>query len=258
MTRREKNFESGAELEEYLKNPTFDTASYPALKFVYASSEDASFSRAPGEITAMISGQSKRVLQIESGKRKGLRIDLDARKRNATIKVAKPDYCSDAAHPYFVLSNSALPESTPQFLIDSARAAFSCSIKRQTQSNYVTGVNHMKKCEALCGRPFACPMTEEDKLCFTSYLLTKGLKSDTIQSYLTHIKFYELSMGVQNPVKGSELNKQLIQGLKNAQRQGSRKSFCIMDENNAINSMASILQKHWHVIVSFVLRNWRP
>ena len=219
LTRRGKNFQSGPELDDYLTGPAFENASYPPLKFVFSSTADANFSKASGETDTLGCGQSGRVVQIHSGKRKGVKIDLSARKKiKVACNTAKPDYSADPAHPFFILSNSALPQNTPQCLIDTARKAFSCSIKRQTQSNYVTGVNHLKKCEALCGRTFSSPMSEEDKLCYTSYLVSKGLKSESIQNYLTHIKFYELSMGVQNPVKGSQLNSQILQGLKNLQR----------------------------------------
>ena len=54
------------------------------------------------------------------------------------------------------------------------------------------------------------------KYCYTSEL--QGLKSETVKAYLTHVNFYEMSKGVFDSVANSQLGKQLIQGLSNAQR----------------------------------------
>ena len=206
-------------MDAYLAKPAMVSGAFPAFRFIVPSTESPTFSGVSGRASHITGGgiQPSRTIKIVDGKR-NVEIDLDRRKSvNVAQNNRKPDYCP-TPHPFFLLAESALPEGTPAHILETARSAFSCSIKRQTQNNYSTGVRHLRKCEELLGRPFSSPMQENEKLFYTSYLLSKGLRSETVQAYLTHVNFFELSQGVQNPDKTSKLGRQLVQGLANEQR----------------------------------------
>ena len=161
MTRHGAHFKDGAELDAYLTNPTMAVQPCPPFKFVVASSERPAFATSGRSVRLDPSvGQSSGVVEIWGRKRKGFEIDVDRRRKVASA-TARPDYCQ-------------VPEDTQEEMVNAARSAFSCSIKRQTQSNYKVGVNYLKACERMVGRNFSNPLTEGEKFLFTTYLSSKG------------------------------------------------------------------------------------
>ena len=219
LTRRGQHFESGAEVDKYFEDPAPVTRLTPPFKFVLSSSSTALFDSNSGNNRELLinSGQSSGVLTINHGPRKGLTIDLARRKKSRAAPTAEPDY-SSKEHRLFSLSDAVFPSGTPGDIVEAGKKAFNCSIKRQTKDNYSTGVRHMKNCELLLGRPFSCPMSEEERIFYTSYLVSKGVKAETLQAYLSHVRFYQLSQGVTNPEGNSQLGNQMIKGLVNQQR----------------------------------------
>ena len=175
LTRRGHHFNEAAEVSAYLAVPNHIPGPGPSMKFVVSSMADPTFSDDTGAVSELMQGsQPSRSVLITRGKRKGFLLDLDERLPKKKLKnTADPDYCSKS-HPYFTLEASALPVDTPEALLYSAQSAFSCSIKLKTQRNYASGVNHLVKCQEMVGRVFNFPLSQSDKLTFTSYLFSQA------------------------------------------------------------------------------------
>ena len=117
---------------------------------------------------------------------------LREKKNNSSSAESK---FSPNPHPFFRLSPSALPPGTPNIVLEQARAAFSCSISKNTQQNYATSVRHLKDAELAMGRNFSLPMTSQERAFFVAYMMGKGVKKDTINGYLSALRHYELALG---------------------------------------------------------------
>ena len=158
-------------------------------------------------------------ITIRHGKRADIVIDLQARakKRPVNSNTGVDKYCP-IPHPFFKLSESALPHGANPDMIKEAASLFSCSIAKRTQANYATAVRHLVKAEQEFGRKFSSPMIEEEKLFLMVYLLKRKLKKELVLNYLSAIKFYQMAQGNFNPADNSELALRLVTGAENRAR----------------------------------------
>ena len=154
ITRRGSFFTSPGQLEAYLEKPKKECWEVPdvAFRFPLSSSSSPTFSRISGnrqtDLPLAATGQSgKRVYTRD--KREG--ISMSKLRGKPNVSNAPGKYCVNP-HPYFELSEEALPEGTPANLVVKAKETFSCSLTRGTQSNYATAVNHLRKAEVALGR----------------------------------------------------------------------------------------------------------
>ena len=221
-TRKGARFTSGEELEIYLSNPkgTYGGAPSNAFRFPVASSSAPPFSKPTGRLENNNGPQSQLgMLTFNYGKRKGVTIDLDQRRKEGRVNSSSADSkFSPKSHPFFLLSPDALPPGTPAIVLEQARAAFSCSVTMNTQQNYATSVRHLKDAEVAMGRKFSLPMTSQERAFFVSHMIGKGLKKSTINGYLSALRHYELASGAPHPAENSELTKHLLVGHDNSQR----------------------------------------
>ena len=186
-TRRGTRFTSGEQLDAFLENPRgyYMAAPAGAFKFVVPSSPTAEFREVSGVYNSShvhhnIS-QSGNKVRSYGGYFKGQK-DLATNSNSAPGKYVKEP------HPYFFLSPSALPIGTPPGILNKAQESFSCSVSRNTQSNYATAVRHMKMAEAALGRQFNLPMTEFERAYFTTFIINKGVKKCTAAGYWTALR----------------------------------------------------------------------
>ena len=189
-----------------------------AFKFPVSSSEAPSFTKSSG-----ISSTDERLsesgnLVINSGKHKGVVLNIANRRIKVNNASSAPSKFCKTPHPFFNLVSSALPEHTPEEYVSRAKESFSCSVSRNTMSNYATAVRHKLEAEAKLGRSFSLPMSNEERAFYTTFLIGKNVKKATIAGYLTAIRFYELSQGAQVPALNTELTKHLLKGHENLQR----------------------------------------
>ena len=168
--------------------------------------------------------QNGNVITISQGKRKGFQLDLGLRRAKAArkdkvspIDSAPPKY-SSVPHPLLKLSRTALPAEVSEDHYERAVANFSCSVTKKVQTNYATAVRHYLAAEVELGRKFGSPPTQTEMVFLTTFLLGKGLKMDTVRSYLSAIRFYLLSQGVASPPRLPLLAEQLINGKAKANR----------------------------------------
>ena len=224
QTRKGGRFSSGEELDKYIENPVgaevYIAAPKNVFRFPISSTASPEFSKISGMQPCIdhLNNQLG-ILVFNKGKRKGQSIDLQQRqmKRVSNSPSAAPKF-SGTSHPFFELSPNALPPGTPELVLNQARASFSCSITKNSQSNYATAVRHKRDAEAKLGRNFSIPMTNSERAFFTTYLIGKGLKKATISGYLSALRFYELAKGADKPCENSELTKHLLLGHANASR----------------------------------------
>ena len=116
------------------------------------------------------------------------------------------------------LSNSALPDDTPEYLRRVASNMFNASIAQASGKSYATAANHVASLEKELGRKLSWPLTPEDSNMILAYLLSKGFKPSTVRSYLAGVRRLALSKGVHNPAPQSELAKTFLRGYENSSR----------------------------------------
>ena len=217
-SRKGDRFSSAAEVAKYLDNPTSFTPPAPsnAFKFIVPSTETPSFTATSG-MSSFVNDEDNDQLGPSPVNNKRRKFSL-ALRGNAINPPTAPPKFSSTAHPYFELNKQALPPGTSTEIFNQARSAFSCSVSRNTQSNYATALRHLQKVESTLGRKFSLPMTDSEKAYFTVYMMGKGVKKATISGYLSALRFYEMSQGVQKPNPNSDLTKQLLTGHGNFMR----------------------------------------
>ena len=103
-------------------------------------------------------------------------------------------------------------------MLEKTRDVFSCSIARKSQQKYATAVRHLKAAEVTLGRSFSMPMTDAERAYLTAYMVGKGLQKETVQNYLSNLRFYELAQGMPNLAKNSELTHHILIGAENRAR----------------------------------------
>ena len=62
------------------------------------------------------------------------------------------------------------------------------SLAENTLRSYNTIEGHIRKCGKELGRPISFPFSRKDVLNLIGYFLKKGLKGETISSYLSSVK----------------------------------------------------------------------
>ena len=90
------------------------------------------------------------------------------------------------------------------------------SLSTQTWNNYRTVRNHIRKCQALTGREFTFPFTEEMVLSLVSYWLHYlGLQGTTVSSYLSGLRMIHFTQGYPDTLLRSSLVSVVFEGKKN-------------------------------------------
>lgn len=105
--------------------------------------------------------------------------------------------------------NSDLPEGLKSALVNMANH----SVARSTWSSYMTAFRHIKSCQTETGKIISFPMTTNDVLLFTSWLLTiRGVKASSAEVYLSALRQIHLSKGLIIPVLRPDIVKTILQG----------------------------------------------
>ena len=218
LTRRGAQFDNGSQLVPYLNEPKRVFGTQPPFKLVIWSQAEPVFQNVTGECGLASTSQSG-IIKINGGKRAGLVIDLKAREANKrSNKSTGRNKYSTVPHPLFRLDSTALPPGCTPDMVETATSLFSCAVTRKTQCNYATAVRHLLNAETLFGRKFSSPMTEQERIYYTVFLLRRNIKKQTAANYLSAIQFYQMSKGETNPRGNSELGKRLVVGSENLNR----------------------------------------
>ena len=116
------------------------------------------------------------------------------------------------------LSQTALPADAPVYLQNVASQMFNASIAAASARAYSSAASHVTRLEAELGRQFLWPLSAQDSNLLLVHLLSKGLKTSTVRSYLAGVRRLSLSHGVSSPTPQSDLAKSLLKGHENLAR----------------------------------------
>ena len=116
------------------------------------------------------------------------------------------------------LSMSVLPPDAPNHLRTLACKLFNASIAMTTAKSYMTAASHIARLEADLGRKFSWPLSSSDSNLLLAFLLSKGVKANTVKTYLSGARRMAIARGVQSPAPQTELAKCILQGYQNLER----------------------------------------
>ena len=104
-----------------------------------------------------------------------------------------------------------LPDSFKNALVTMANH----SLAKGTWSSYSTAYKHIEKCQADTGKRINFPMTTNDVLLFTSWLLTtREIKASSAEVYLSALRQIHLIKGMVIPCLRPDIVKTILQGAK--------------------------------------------
>ena len=75
--------------------------------------------------------------------------------------------------------------------------AIAASVSADTKSNYSTALNMLAACQASLDRQMRLPLTDQDVLCFVSFMANRDVLDSTISTYLSGIRLALLSTGYE-------------------------------------------------------------
>ena len=108
-------------------------------------------------------------------------------------------------------ANTDLPENFKEALVTMANH----SLAKGTWSSYATAYKHIDKCQADTGKIINFPMTTNDVLLFTSWLLTtRKVKASSAEVYLSALRQIHLIKGMVVPSLRPDIVKTILQGAK--------------------------------------------
>ena len=116
------------------------------------------------------------------------------------------------------LAKSVLPPDAPSHLWSLTSKFFNASIAKTTAKSYSTAASHISKLEAELGRKFVWPLPTTDSNLLLAFLLSKGVKPNTVKLYLSGTRRLAMARGVESPATQSEFAKCILRGYENMQR----------------------------------------
>ena len=191
LSLKRNHFKSLEDFTKYMESPVLAKGERVKYQFVFKTAPNPLFTDISGEPSSILPSDkgSAKLVTIWGGKRKGLVIDLERRKRaRKSLKLPEPTAppkFSTTPYPSLKLSRLALPPETPREDYERAVGNFSASISQNTQAVYCTTAKHVESAEEKLGRKFSCPPTDQERLFFLTYLQGKSLKSDTVAQYMS-------------------------------------------------------------------------
>ena len=103
----------------------------------------------------------------------------------------------------------------PENLRKTLAASANFAITKNTHSTYGTASRMWEMCILETGMSGNFPASEQDVLCFSAWLITRGLAGSSIEAYLSGIRTAHLSRGIKPPTIKSDLIKTVLAGRHN-------------------------------------------
>ena len=110
-------------------------------------------------------------------------------------KVGSTKYGSKGLYTTDSFANTGLSLIWCQYLVEAANH----SLSKETWSSYSTVRRHLEKCQNDLQIRFSFPMSADQTLVFTAWLCKRGLKGNTINSYLSGLRTIHLTKGIDQP-----------------------------------------------------------
>ena len=118
--------------------------------------------------------------------------------------------------------------------------AANCSLSKGTWQNYATAVKHIKKMNTEWGTRVRFPFTEDMVYNYVGYLLHRGMKPQTVRSYLAAIRHRHRELGYC----GDSMNPVLLDAVLNGERNWNNQQR-LARERMPITRCMLLELKHW-------------
>ena len=96
--------------------------------------------------------------------------------------------------------------------------AIAASVAADTKSNYNTALRMLAECQKTLNRSMKLPLSDQDVLCFVSFMANRNVKDTTISNYLSGIRLALLSSGYECDNLRTPVVKQVLKGIHNLRR----------------------------------------
>lgn len=95
------------------------------------------------------------------------------------------------------------------------KEAIAASVSADTKSNYNTALRMLASCQEALNRSMRLPLSDQDVLCFVSFMANRNVKDTTISGYLSGIRLALLSTGHECDNLRTPVVKQVLKGIHN-------------------------------------------
>ena len=96
--------------------------------------------------------------------------------------------------------------------------AIAASVSADTKSNYGTALRMLAACQESLNRNMSLPLSDQDVLCFVSFMANRNVLDSTISNYLSGIRLVLLSTGYECENLRTPVVKQVLKGIHNLRR----------------------------------------
>ena len=102
--------------------------------------------------------------------------------------------------------------------------AIAASVSADTKSNYNTALRMLAACQESLHRNMSLHLSDQDVLCFVSFMANRKVLDSTISNYLAGIRLALLSVGYECENLRSPVVKQVLKGIQNLRRDPQAKA----------------------------------
>ena len=106
----------------------------------------------------------------------------------------------------------------PQGYHSLIQEAIAASVSADTKSNYGTALRMLAACQESLNRNMSIPLSDQDVLCFVSFMVNRNVLDTTISNYLSGIRLALLSTGYECENLRTPVVKQVLKGIHNLRR----------------------------------------
>ena len=111
----------------------------------------------------------------------------------------------------------------PNEICDVLKSTANMAIAEETKKKYRTALNNVQRCETDTGESLNFPWGQRNTLLFTGWCIKRGLKTQSIKSYLSGVSKLHLALGFEQLDTSSPLLREIFCGHDNKFAQGKAK-----------------------------------
>ena len=103
----------------------------------------------------------------------------------------------------------------PNDICDILKKTANMAIAEETKKKYKTALNNVQRCETETKESLNFPWGQRNTLLFTGWCIKRGLKTQSIRSYLSGISKLHLALGFEQLDTSTPLMKEIFNGQDN-------------------------------------------
>ena len=88
-------------------------------------------------------------------------------------------------------------------------------LSNNTWESYQCIINNLRRCQEAKGQSMDLPFTLVKMLTFTGWMIERGLKASSMNSYISALRMYHIAMGYNEPVLRDPIVKLILKGKSN-------------------------------------------